>query len=85
MKIRPVEPSCSTRMNGLSEGQTDKTKLIVAFRNSRTRLKISQYCVVPHVNKLGCVSTAIHNLVLSDSSVLSAAGPGITRSVIRFI
>jgi len=79
MKIRPVEPSCSIRMNGRTDGQTDKTKLIVAFRNSRTRLKINRYCPVPYVNRLGCKSTPILNFVLSDSRVHSAAGPGITK------
>jgi hypothetical protein len=62
-----------------SDGRTDKTKLMVAFRNSRTCLQINKYCLVPYVNRLGCKSTPIHNFVLSDSSVLNVAGPGITK------
>jgi len=62
-----------------SDGRKDKTKLMVAFRNSRTRLQINKYFLVPYVNRLGFKSTPIHNFVLSDSSVFNVAGPGITK------
>jgi len=33
MEIRPIEAGCSMREGGRTDGQTDMTKLIVAFRN----------------------------------------------------
>ena len=33
------EPSCSVRTDTQTDGRTDMTKLIIAFRKSRTRLK----------------------------------------------
>ena len=32
-KIRPVKSSCTMRAGGRTEGQTDVTRLLVAFRN----------------------------------------------------
>ena len=39
-KSVPWEPSCSLRLDGRTEGQTDITRLIVAFRSCSKRLKM---------------------------------------------